>query len=341
MTDTTEYRKLFWDTLSELHDNSQESWDKIKAVYKPPMMLCRFRSVNQNTLQQLQENKVYFSSADYYDDPFDTYFYLNHAEIRQELERLKQLLDNCTGEQLCDVFTKMYGGDIDGKIISLALEDVRKNPLDYQQLEKKISQIKDAIQKQVFSVCFCDNPKNETLWLKYADNHRGFVLNFDMTDSKVFPYKGKKDTYDDKYVYLKNPPNVYPIYYSDHKYDATKYAIGVQALSMIPLCMEKANPHIYQQQRNTLLWEIERISLIKKKCHENDQEWRMLCPFVGPLRPVIDMKPTSIALGLRMPEYERRLVISAAKVAGIESINEMYIDDMDELRMRPVVKQDD
>ena len=134
---------------------------------------------------------------------------------------------------------------------------------------------------------------------------------------------------------------MYPIYYSDHKYDATKYAIGVQALSMIPLCMEKANPHIYQQQRNTLLWEIERISLIKKKCHENDQEWRMLCPFVGPLRPVIDMKPTSIALGLRMPEYERRLVISAAKVAGIESINEMYIDDMDELRMRPVVKQDD
>lgn len=57
MTDTTEYRKLFWETLSELHDNSQESWDKIKAVYKPPMMLCRFRSVNQNTLQQLQEKR--------------------------------------------------------------------------------------------------------------------------------------------------------------------------------------------------------------------------------------------------------------------------------------------
>lgn len=336
MIDTTEYRKLFWDTLSELHDNSQESWEKIKAIYKPPTMLCRFRSVNQNTLQQLQENKVYFSSADYYDDPFDTYFYLNHAEIKRQLEQLEWLMKNCTDEQLCDGFDQMYGGNINREIISLAIEEARKNPFDYQQLEKNISQIKHDIQKQVFSVCFCDDFKNETLWLKYADNHRGFVLNFDMTDSKVFPYKGEQNTYDNKYVYLKNPPNVYPIYYSDCKYDATKYAIGVQALSMIPPCMEEANPHIYQQQRNALLWEIERISLIKKKCHENDQEWRMLCPFVGHLRPVIDMKPTSIALGLRMPEYERRLVVSAAKVAGIESINEMYIDEMDELQTRPI-----
>ena len=341
MIDSTEYRKLFWDTLSELHDSSQESLDKIKAVYKPPMKLCRFRSVNQNTLQQLQENKVYFSSVDYYDDPFDTYFYMNHAEIRRQLEQLEWLMGNCTDEELCDGFDQMYGGNINRKIISLAIEDARKHPFDYQQLEKKISQIKHSIQKQVFSVCFCDDPKNETLWLKYADNHRGFVLNFDMTDSKIFPHKGEKDTCDDKYVYLKNPPNIYPIYYSNQKYDATKYAIGVQALSMIPPCMEKANPHIYQQQKNALLWEIERISLIKKKCHENDQEWRMLCPFVGPLRPVIDMKPTSIALGLRTPEYERRLVISAAKVAGIESINEMYIDDMDELQMRPVATQYD
>lgn len=331
-----EYRKLFWDTLSKLHDDSEESWNKLRAVYRPPMKLCRFRSVNQSTLQQLQENKVYFSSANYYDDPFDTYFYMNHAEIRCQLEQLERLMENCTDEQLCDMFAQLYGGDINRKIISLALEDAKKNPVDYQQLEKRISQIKEIIQKQIFSVCFCDNPKNETLWLKYADNHRGFVLVFDMTDSKVFPHKGEQDTSDNEYLYLSNPPNVYPIYYTNDKYDATQYAIGVQALNMIPPCMEKANPHIYQQQKKALRWEIERISLVKKKCHENDHEWRMLCPLVGPLRPVIDMKPTSIALGLRMPEYERRLVISAAKVAGIDSINEMYIDDMDELQMRPV-----
>ena len=72
--------------------------------------------------------------------------------------------------------------------------------------------------------------------------------------------------------------------------------------------------------------------------YEYDQEWRMLCPIVGPNRPCIKMKPSSIALGLRMPEYERRLVISAAKVAGITSINEIIIGDNDNLTMRPIAE---
>lgn len=29
---------------------------------------------------------------------------------------------------------------------------------------------------------------------------------------------------------------------------------------------------------SSLMWEIERISLIKKKCYEYDQEWRMIRP---------------------------------------------------------------
>lgn len=102
-------RKLFWNTLSELHDGSQASWDKLKAVYNPPMMLCRFRSVNQNTLEQLQENKIYFSSANYYDDPFDTYFYINHAEVRDKLGQLKWLVENYTNEEMCDLLAQLYG----------------------------------------------------------------------------------------------------------------------------------------------------------------------------------------------------------------------------------------
>ena len=38
-----------------------------------------------------------------------------------------------------------------------------------------------------------------------------------------------------------------------------------------------------------------------------------------------------VILGLRMPEYERMLVISAAKVAGIKNIEELYIDEFDQL----------
>lgn len=178
----------------------------------------------------------------------------------------------------------------------------------------------------MFSICFCDDPLNESLWLKYADNHSGFVMIYDMFDPDVFQCGREVDC--GNCFMNQTRPNVYPVYYSDVKYDATRYAVGVQAFNMLPrLILEKLSGFI------NLDWEIEKIALIKKKCHEYDQVWRMLCPVMGPNRPCIKMRPSSIALGLRMTEYERRLVISAAKVAGIASINEIIIDDSDELTM--------
>ena len=79
------------------------------------------------------------------------------------------------------------------------------------------------------------------------------------------------------------------------------------------------------------MWEAERISLLKKKCHEYDKEWRMIRPAMMPERTYIKMKPCKIILGLRMPDYERMLVLSAAKVAGISIVEELYINDSDQL----------
>ena len=86
-------------------------------------------------------------------------------------------------------------------------------------------------------------------------------------------------------------------------------------------------------------WEAERISLIKKKCHEYDQEWRMIRPQIAPGRTYVKMRPCTVITGLRMPEYQRRLVRSAAKVAGISDIREMYIDDSDRLNSRPTKEE--
>ena len=85
-----------------------------------------------------------------------------------------------------------------------------------------------------------------------------------------------------------------------------------------------------------VIWEAERVSLIKKKCHEYDKEWRMIRPSMMPDRTCIKMKPNKVILGLRMPEYERKLVMSAANVAGICEIEELYIDDTDQLSSRAI-----
>lgn len=329
MENTNEYRQLFWDTLKELHENSQESWNKLRAVYKPPEILCRFRAVNQNTLQQLQENKLFFSSADRYDDPFDTYFYINYDQFKSKVDTVKNLVHNESPQYIISLLKKRGLKYISEDFLVPLIESLKQSSPDIPAMEKDLSEIRKKVQKQLFSICFCDDPLNESLWLKYADNHSGFVMIYDMLDPEVFQFEG--ETHCEDFLINKTKPNVYPIYYSNIKYDATRYAIGVQAFNVLPpQILEKLSGFI------NLDWEIEKISLIKKKCHEYDQEWRMLCPIVGPDRPCIKMKPTKIALGLRMPEYERRLVISAAKVAGITAINEIIIDDRNELTMRPI-----
>ena len=68
-------RKAFWNALLNAKLDNPQSMEALRQVATPPRLLCRFRPVSENSLLQLQENKLYYSSADYYDDPFDTYFY--------------------------------------------------------------------------------------------------------------------------------------------------------------------------------------------------------------------------------------------------------------------------
>lgn len=74
------------------------------------------------------------------------------------------------------------------------------------------------------------------------------------------------------------------------------------------------------------LWEREKTTLIKKKCHEYDEEWRMITGCV--MKPPVMMEwiPSGIILGLRMGQAEENLVVSAAKEAGIKNIYKSYID---------------
>ena len=131
---------------------------------------------------------------------------------------------------------------------------------------------------------------------------------------------------------IERPP-IYPVYYTEDAYDATQFALACL------LWGEQVPPQVLELSYKSVMWEAERVSLIKKKCHEYDQEWRMIRPSMAPERTCIKMKPNNIILGLRMPEYEKMLVISAAKVAGIGHVEELYINDSDMLDTRAITSE--
>lgn len=316
-------REKFWKALCNIQDDTPEHIQELVSTIRPPHYLCRFRSVKESSLQQLQENKLYFSSADYYDDPFDTFIHVDFACIKALYTIVSDNLktNNPAFKSVFKIFEPIVGISAEQFIDNLKAED-----FDLSSISERIKHVRTMIQKILFSICFCEDELNETLWLKYANNYRGFALVYDIKDENTL-LCGTEDMCKDCKS-MSERPYIYPIYYSENPYDATQYALAC-------LLREKHLPSQFLEAiRYASMWQAERISLIKKKCHEYDKEWRMIRPAMMLERTCIKMKPHKIILGLKMPEYERMLVISAAKIAGISTVEELYINDLDQLASR-------
>lgn len=77
-----EERKKFWDTLCSLDGKDMQSdIDRLMGTMKFPRFLYRYRAVNDRTLSALKENKLFFSTSNYYDDPFDTYIRIDRKLV--------------------------------------------------------------------------------------------------------------------------------------------------------------------------------------------------------------------------------------------------------------------
>ena len=318
-------RKTFWDTLCGIRNNTPDHVQALLATIKTPDYLCRFRPVTENSLMQLQENKLYYSSADYYDDPFDTFIHVDFPLVKAQYDLLYSLIDSGNSDlrKRLNELEPVIGISADQ-----FLENLKNNPLDLSVFPERIRQIRTLIQKYLFSICFCEDVMNETLWLKYANNYKGFALIYDVKDDNTFLCGREKMCENCRSLLEK--PFAYPVYYTDYAYDATRFALACM------LWGEQVPRQIVEFGYSAVLWEAERISLIKKKCHEYDQEWRMIRPTMMQDRTCIKMKPSKVVLGLRMPKYKKLLVISAAKAAGINNIEELYINDSDKLDTRTI-----
>ena len=320
-------RKTFWDTLCSIRDNTPDHLQMLLATINTPEYLCRFRPVSENSLLQLQENKLYYSSADHYDDPFDTFIHVDFPRVKALYDLLKSFLDTGNSD-LRNIL--MVLEPVIGMSAEQFINNLKDHPLDLSIFPERIRQIRTIIQKNLFSICFCEDAMNETLWLKYANNYRGFALIYDVKDDSSF-LCGKEKMCENCRSLIEKP-FVYPVYYTEDAYDATQFALACM------LWGEQVPRQIVELSTKAVIWEAERVSLIKKKCHEYDQEWRMIRPTMTPDRTCIKMKPNKVILGLRMPEYEKLMVISAAKVAGISNIEELYINDSDQLDTRAITR---
>lgn len=324
-------RDNFWNVLKDIHDYTEQNVKKLMDASPWPEKLCRFRSVSEGTLQQLNDNMLLFSSANYYDDPFDTYFYINVDKMIPAYLEMQDKLRNDDKDFIDKLNQIAVAIDQEPNVF---VDMILNDSLNFQQLEGNLREIRNSMQRKMFSICFCENPYNDTLWLKYAKNYSGFVQVYDLKDPNTFLYGSEEKCRN--CIMEKDRPYIYPVYYSNTRYDATKFALGVWLMDKIAKQNNKSLFPLYNYVYSDLMWEAERISLIKKKCHEYDQEWRMIRPAIMEKQSFIKMKPCKVIIGMKTPEYECRLIVSAAVNAGIKEIHRLYINNSDELDSKPI-----
>lgn len=324
---TSKERKKFWEVLVSLTgQNIPEECETLSKTIKYPQKLYRFRKADIKSLEALRTNRLYFSSAAYYDDPFDSFCSINWNTVAEGITHA--LGDENQRKIAFNILSQQSGCTIEQVSAFFSSRNIKEWILEGNNI---IEQLRKIIQNMQRSICFTEKDLNEVLWLKYSDNHTGFALEFDFSPQSLLIDNGWRGTPTEnnaKYY------SIYPVYYSNKAYDSTNYVRAVaegMASSIISQSQQQSSLTIPPE----MYWQIERISLIKHKCHEYDKEWRIIHPYSKePL--YMSWKPSGVIIGLKAEKPTRDLIISLSKEAGISNIYECYIDNKNKLNKRRI-----
>ena len=180
--------------------------ERLLQTIKYPRFLFRYRPISIRSLAALSENRMYFSSSNYYDDPFDTFLRIDEkkieSEIKATLQRVKDDKD----------IVKNVASLLGNPNISIP-EKLDRDVIEYidNSLKAAFRNVRNELRKEVFSVCFSDLWNNETLWIKYADQHKGYAIIYDLTDEDKLICGTQKGCANCGFA--KNRFPVYPVYY--------------------------------------------------------------------------------------------------------------------------------
>ena len=319
----------FWKTLRSLNGkNTENDCALLKEKIIFPRHLYRYRAVNDQNLEAVSHNRLFFSSANYFDDPFDTFLYINIPKILNEFDA--NFANDAGLSKLSKGLTDLasfIGGQFSADFLA-TISDPQKLKASYDNglqnwFYNYILNLRTAIRNDTWSICFSEDGFNETLWLKYADCYRGFSLEYDLADEESF-HCGKFDKCQQCEI-PKAALSLYPMVYSDEPYDATSYAKYIM-FKELSTRVNTPLPQSLSEEIGSAVWERERTTLIKKTCHEPDQEWRMIigCSMQPPI--MLEWVPSGIILGLRTSPNDQKRIIDAAKQAGIKHIYQSYIN---------------
>lgn len=134
--------------------------------------LHRYHKIDDNFLDSLKQNYLWFSNPEDFNDPFDCNLQFDFENTPEEIEAFCKEIN----EMPENAHRRMNEGQLRARINELISnpEIFIKNDLD-QNIEET---------KKLGICCFSESDRNLLMWSHYADKHQGVCLTFDANCNK-------------------------------------------------------------------------------------------------------------------------------------------------------------
>lgn len=277
-----------------------------------PERMFKYRICSDNHISAFENDELWMSTSDLFNDPFDTLIQYDEQKIRSAFDAVMQpgtpeamMRYIADGGEIADPVNHLVKStDIEEMRIKAAeiLSDGKVfAPTEAQMIsmliyrEAILSILPQIAQRFSSALCFSENIDSILMWSHYSNNHTGFALGYDLR-SLLLP--------NDKNLGL------YPVIYSEKRYNAEEFLLYLFGSLM------KAPVH------NVDLMSSIKLLLYKSLDWQYEQEWRVIKSdasnlFEGHSEP-ISLKPNSIYYGCRISQDDYQKLHEIALQKGIE-----------------------
>lgn len=289
------FRDEFWDKLSSIRiPSNTPRQDQLKLLHdignilQPhlPTSIFKYRACNTRNIDALSRNVIYAVPASYMNDPFDGLVYVDKEYIANSIkfalskdfvevirrenkfpDDIKNFISQELAQELLTYINNLSEKEID------EIEKHNESTLNdfLQNIDIFINESIKDLQKQSLISSFGDNPCDASMWAYYAEEHKGYVLEYKVTSS-TFDFCAvcrKADT-----EYCDGTPvraRLYPIVYSDKRYDATEWVDSRIGTTSLRIGFGETNDYYPD------ILAFDKSCLIKGKQWSHENEWRIVC----------------------------------------------------------------
>lgn len=293
---------------------------RLKEKYLPKSIF-KYRAVNEYSLKNLEDDTIWLSSPFAFNDPYDcshtidsrelmiskfannieniiTDSNLEHYFTTEQIENIKASQNPMADfmDHMLDEFPEEHRGEI-----KIALLKAIDN--EYERMIRYSSENS----KDLYKICsFSERSDSLLMWAHYADYHKGFCINYDLS---VFKY----GDYITRFLY--------PVIYSDQIFDITE-------------SIKKINTDSFNNIRMTL------SSLVKARDWEYEKEWRIIFAhgILSNEQSYKICKPKCIYLGAKISDSNKSVLLEICQRKRIDA----YIMKLDAriFKMIPILLYD-